>query len=76
MEREKSTEAMWKQVFQIQKYYLLKIEIWNENIKLRWEINPFEKNGCFHFNFKTLKTPPVAASLESHNENVVFLRKN
>ena len=33
MERSKSAETMWKQIFQIQKYDLV-------NWKLKWNINP------------------------------------
>ena len=34
MEREKNAEAMWKQIFQIQKYDLV-LESWNEILTLR-----------------------------------------
>ena len=57
MEKEKSGEAMWKQIFQIQKYDLLNwlIESWNEILTL----------GDFSFNFENfLRTLPVAASLK------------
>ena len=37
MENEKSAEAMWKQIFQIQKYDLV-------NWKLKWNITPSPRN--------------------------------
>ena len=41
MEREKNAEAMWKQIFQIQKYDLVTWKLkWN--INLTWEINTSE----------------------------------
>ena len=53
MEWEKSAEAMWKQIFQIQKYDLVN---WNIN-----HINTIENT----FNFENFsRTPPVAASLK------------
>ena len=46
MKREKSADAVWKQVFQIQKYDLVNWKLkWN--IKPRWEINTIENTGVF-----------------------------
>ena len=49
MEREKSAEAMWKQIFQIEKYHLV-------NWKLKWNINPrWEISNICIFNFGDLR---------------------
>ena len=46
MDREKSAEAMWKQIFQIQKYDLVNWKL-KLNINPRWEINTIENTGVF-----------------------------
>ena len=53
-EREKGAKAMWKQIFQIQKYDLVNEKLkWNNNP--RWEMNTIENKGVFlsilHFFF-------------------------
>ena len=46
MELEKSAEAMWQQIIQIQKYDLVNWKLkWN--INPRWEINIIESAGGF-----------------------------
>ena len=46
MEREKSAEAMWKQIIQIQKDDLVKWKL-KRSIKPRWEINTIKNTGVF-----------------------------
>ena len=46
MEKEKRTEAMWKQICQIQKFDLVKWKLkWN--IDPSWEINSTENTNVF-----------------------------
>ena len=46
MDREKSAEAMWKQIFQSQEYDLVNWKL-KLNINPRWEINTIENTGVF-----------------------------
>ena len=60
MEWVKSAEAMWKQIFQIQRYDPVNWKLKYSHYKHYW------KHGCFLFNFENfLRTPPVAASLKN-----------
>ena len=46
MDREKSAEAMWKQIFQSQEYDLVNWKL-KLNINPRWKINTIENTGVF-----------------------------
>ena len=46
MDREKSVEALWKQIFQSQEYDLVNWKL-KLNINPRWEINTIENTGVF-----------------------------
>ena len=62
--REKSAKAMWKQIFQIQKYGLVHLML-KRNINPSGEINRIENTNAFLSILRIfLRTPPVAASLK------------
>ena len=54
MQREKSAEAMWKQIFQIQKYDLVNWKL-KRIINLMWETNTIENTGAFFSILRILK---------------------